>query len=232
MPHLWYLTPAAVLFPLMAFLGLVRTRRPALPLLILWISIPILMMLALAIFNLKAPNSRYAFLSFAPYLFFIAVGVHSIKNRALKVSVFGLLLVYLGCSDYQYLTSSRYWRPDVRSAGELINREAGPDDVVVVYALKYIHFYLSPDIELLKPTAQVFSDEGTMEHWLRRNTAGAERVWIVQIRGWWVDRADRFPDVCRRLMTQQDEWHFPSAPVYVFATPDDWGGREAGYRAP
>jgi uncharacterized membrane protein len=222
-PHLWYLLPAGVLFALTATRGLFHTRRSDLPLLLLWVSVPILIMVALAVFNLKAPNSRYAFLSFAPYLFLIATGVHSMTNRVLKIFVLGLLLLYLGYSDYQYFTDSRYWRPDVRAAGELISREAGPDDVVVVYALKYLHYYLPDDINLVKPTAKEFSDEDTMERWLRRNTAGAERVWIVQLRGWWVDREDRFPHVCRRLMTQQGAWRFPSLPVYLYETPEDWG---------
>jgi hypothetical protein len=231
-PHLWYLVPAAVLFGLMTLRGLLRARRPALPLLILWISIPILMMLALAVFNLKAPNSRYAFLAFAPYLFLLGVGVHSIANRPLRIAVLALLLVFLGYSDYQYFTNSRFWRADVRSAAEFISREAEPKDIVVIYALKYMHFYLPRDIELVKPTAKVFSDENTMEQWLRRNTAGAGRVWVVQVRGWWVDREDRFTPVCRKLLTQKGEWRFPSVPVYLFATPSDWGPEEGIPRSP
>jgi len=222
-PHLWYLLPAAALFGAVALRGLLRTRRQARLLLFLWLAVPVLMMLALSVFNLKAPNSRYAFLAYAPYLFVIAVGVHSIKSRVLKASVLALLLMYMGYSDYRYFTDPSYRRPDVKSAGELISRRLQPDDAVVAYAQKYIRFYLPPDINLLKPPDRFFSSEETMEGWLRRNTAGAKRVWIVPLRGWWVDREDRFPDVCRKLLIQQGEWHFTSLPIYLFETPEGWG---------
>jgi 4-amino-4-deoxy-L-arabinose transferase-like glycosyltransferase len=222
-PHLWYLLPAAVLFGAVTIRGLLRIGRPVRLVLLLWLAVPVLMMLALSVFNLKAPNSRYAFLAFAPYLFVVAAGVHSIKHRALKASVLALLLFYMGCSDYRYFTDSRYRSPDVKSAGELISRRLRPDDVVVAYAQKYIRFYLPRDINLLKPPDRFFSGEDAMEDWLRRNTADAERVWIVPLRGWWVDRENRFPDVCRRLLIQQGEWRFTSLPIYLFETPEDWG---------
>jgi uncharacterized membrane protein len=226
-PHLWYLLPAGALFALLALRGLLRIRRSSLLLVTLWAAIPLLLMMALSSLNLKAPNTRYATLSFAPYLLLLAAGVHSISSRYLKTVLFAVALLYFGCSDYQYLTDQRYWRPDVRGAAELINREAGPDDVVVIYTMEYLRYYLSPQVSMVKPTGRVFSDETTMEQWLRRNTAHKNRVWIVQLQGWWVDRDDRFLQVCRSLMTQQRQWHFARLPVYLFSTPQGWGSQDA-----
>jgi len=220
-PHLWYLVPAGLLFAWLFLRGLARVPREHLRLLLLWTAVPVLSMAALSILNLKAPNSRYAFLAMAPYAMILSAGLAAHGRKIVEVLALACTFGLMGFSDYQYFTDSRYWKPDTRAAAGLVLREARPGDAVVVYALDFpVRFYLRGRLEYAKPTRKVFESERSMEEWLEKNTSGAARVWIVQCQAWWVDREDRFVELCRKLMVPRGEWRFAKAPVYLFEKPE------------
>jgi uncharacterized membrane protein len=235
-PHLWLLIPAAAIFATAALRGLARAPASRRLLLLLWIAVPVLMMASVSALNLKAPNSRYAFLALAPYVFVLAAGVTSFGSRAGRALMLAAILVLMGVADYNYFTDRRYWRPDARSAAHLLLKESRPGDAVVVYALDLtLRYYIGDEaygqvpakpIKVVKPRHGVFVDEPTMEAWLAKNTAGARRVWVVQCMGWWVDPEDRFVGLCRQIMIPEGQWHFTKVPVYLFEkrTPPGDGG--------
>ena len=227
-PHLWYLLPLAALFTFAAWYGFRRAAASVRALLLPWLALPILLMAALSLLNLKAPNSRYAFLSFAPYLVLLAIGASSIRGRMPRAAVLAAIVLCSACSDYRYFTDREYWRPDARAAGRLLSREAGRDDAVVVYALDYpLRYYVPDSLSLLLPGGRAFADERASGAWLRANTGGSRRVWIVQCQSWWVDRNDRFLRVCRDSMSLERQWAFTRLPVYLF---EKHGGPAAGAR--
>jgi hypothetical protein len=197
--------------------GLAYTSKEERWLLFVWFAVPLTLMAALSELNLKAPNSRYAFLSFTPFLFLIAIGASSIRRRAFKVFVLAAVFGIMAFSDYQYFTDQRYWRPDTRSAGKLVLDEMRPGDALVVYTLDFpVRYYTKYKVDILKPPGRIFKNRDTMATWLVENTAGADRVWVVQCMAWWVDREDRFVDLCRERMTIAGEWKFNKVPVYLF----------------
>ena len=220
-PHMWYIIPAAALFAIMALRGLLRAPASSRTLLVLWIAAPVFLMVAISVLNLKAPNSRYAFLALPPYVLLLSAGITSTRGGPLKGMLLAALLGFMGLADYNYFTDRRYWRPDARSAGELLLREVKPDDAVVVYALDVpVRYYLlRGEIGIVKPARKTFEDEATMEAWLGQNTEGKRRVWIVQCMGWWVDREDKLVRLCRDRMTLEGEWRFTKVPVYLFSKP-------------
>jgi len=226
-PYLWYLVPAAALFALTALYGFRRAGASIRSLLWPWLSLPILLMAGLSVLNLKAPNSRYAFLSFTPYLALLAIGVSSIRTRTLRVLVLAAIVLYSALSNYQYFTNREHWPTDARSAGGLLTREAGPGDAVVVYALDYPLLYYVPDsMSFRRPGSNAFTDDRTIGAWLRANTGGKRRVWIVQCQSWWIDPDDRFLQVCRDSMALEQEWRYTKLPVYLFVKKT--GGPAAG----
>ena len=221
-PDLWYLIPAAALFALTAFYGFRRAGASVRSLLLPWLALPILLMAGLSVLNLKAPNSRYAFLSFAPYLTLLAIGVSSIRTRTLQVLVLAAIVLYSALSDYRYFTDREQWPTDARAAGRLLTRDAGPDDAVVVYALDYpLRYYVPDSMSFGLPGPSAFTNERATGAWLRANTGGKRRVWIVQCQSWWIDRDDRFLRVCRDTMTLEREWRFTKLPVYLFVKKTD-----------
>jgi uncharacterized membrane protein len=221
MPYLWHLLPAAALFALTALHGLRKAGASVRSLLLPWLTLPILLMAGLSALNLKAPNSRYAFLSFAPYLMLLAIGVSSIRARSLRILILCAIVLYSAGSIYRYFTDRDYWRPDARAAGRLLTREVGPGDAVVAYVLDYpLRFYIPDSMNLLLPGRSAFSDERAASAWLRANTGDKKRVWIVQIHSWWIDRDDRFLQGCRNTMTLEKRWRFTRLPVYLFVKDD------------
>lgn len=231
-PHLWYLIPAGILFGLTTLLGLRRADRSALPVIAIWLVIPVILMAALSMLNLKAPNARYAFLAFAPYLLLIAVGVISIGNRVLRTGLLAALLLFSLYSDYNYFTNPRYWRPDARAAGELLTRHVRPDDAVIFYAMDYPKYYVRTEINNLKLTRKYLAGEQAMELWLRSNTENKNRIWVVQCFGWWIDEDDRFLHLCQRTMIPAGEWQFKWLPVYLFVKPSDWESQDGRVEPP
>jgi hypothetical protein len=141
-----------------------------------------------------------------------------------------LAAIVLGSAyaDYRYFTDPECWRPDARAAGRLLTREAGPGDAVVVYALDYpLRYYVPDSMDFRVPGQSAFTDERATDAWLRANTGGKRRVWIVQCQSWWIDRDDRLLQVCRNTMTLERRWRFTRLPVYLFVKVD---GPVAGMR--
>ncbi len=224
-PHLWYLAPAGLLFAALAFHGLRRADRRARALLALWVSLPVLLMAGLSMLNLKAPNSRYAILALAPYLILLALGVAAVRHPVLRWTSLAAVLGLMLFADVQYFTDTRYWRPDARGAGELLNHEAAPGDAVIVYVLdEPVRYYVRESVTLVRPRTEDFTRAGALERWLDETARGRRRVWIVQSQSWWVDRDDRFLRLCRRTMTQEKEWRFTRMPVYRFIAAPRPGG--------
>ena len=227
-PYLWYLIPAAMLFALIAFQGARRAAGSVRSLLLLWLALPMLLMAGLSVLNLKAPNSRYAILSFAPYLVLLAIGVSSIPRWTLRILALATIVLLSVWSGYRYFTDRDYWRPAARAAGRLLTREVGPGDAVVVYTLDYpLTYYVPGSMSFRLPDLSAFTDARATGAWLRANTDGKRRVWIVQCESWWLDRDDRFLRVCRDSMTLEREWRFAQLPVYRFVKRD---GLVAGVR--
>lgn len=217
MPHLWFLVPAGLLFAFVAYQGVRRASRALQWVLLPWVAVPVLMMAAAAMFNLKAPNPRYAYLAFVPYMAYLAIGVTSLRNNALKGLVGAALLSCVVFSDYGYFTNPRCWKPDARSAGQLLTREVGPDDAVVCYTLQDpVRYYVPDTMVLLQPAQKDFADRSTVTKWLEANTKGKRRVWVVQYHGWWADPENHFVRACRETMTLDQEWPFPRVPVDLF----------------
>ncbi len=216
-PHLWYLVPAGLLFFLVACRGFQKAGRSVHRVLLPWLVVPLLSMAVASMLNLKPPNPRYAYLAFAPYVLYLAIGVGSTRSRALRIGVLGSVLLCMAGSDHQYFTNPRYWKPDARAAGQLLTREVRPDDAVVVYTLDApLRYYVPATMVFLSPDTKDFASEAAAVSWLERNTGGRKRVWVAQYHGWWADREDRFVQACGKVMTLEEKWDFPRAPVYCF----------------
>jgi hypothetical protein len=178
-------------------------------------------MAGLSLLNLKASNSRYAFLAFAPYLILLAIGVSSIRRRMLRILTLAAIVLFSLGSVHQYFTNRGYWRPDARAAGQLLTREARPGDAVVVYALDYpLRYYVPDSMRFMQPGQSAFADDRAVGAWLRANTGDRRRVWIVQCQSWWIDRDDRLLKGCLETMTLEKRWRFTRLPVYLFVRMD------------
>lgn len=229
-PHLPYLIPALALFGLTALWGVRVARRSPrrFRILLLWLAIPILLMAVLSLLNLKASNPRYAILAFAPYLLLIGIGVASIRNKIPRTILLALLLLISAYADYRYFTNPRYWRPDSRSIGNVLNQEARPGDVLISCGVpEPMEYYAPGELAVLqRPMNVQFGKPETAERWLRRSTSGKERLWYVKINGWWADPQKRLLHACQEFMIPRGEWQFNQAPLHLFDVPPQWRSSE------
>jgi uncharacterized membrane protein len=225
-PFLPYLVPAMVLFVATAVWGMVAIRRSRRSFLILiaWLMIPIVLMVALSLLNLKAPNSRYATLAFAPYLLFAAAGVAAIRYKYPRWVVLGVLLFCCAHADYNYFTNPRYWRPDARAVGRVLDQHSRESDALVACGVtEPVEFYAPDNLALFyRPKLGSFFELNAAEQWLRRTTAGRQRLWYVKIDSWWGDPGNRLLRACQHFMLPRGEWQFEKAPLYLFEVPAEW----------
>jgi uncharacterized membrane protein len=216
LPHLAYLLPALVLVVGLLLRGWRTSSRESRAVLVPWLVLPIVAMAAFSIVNFKAANSRYAFLSFAPFLLMLAGGVASLGAPARR-AVLLVLLALFACADFEYFTNPYYWKPDVRGAGRLIAHEARHGDAVVVYALaEPLRFYVPDSIAFAMPSGEAFASDSGAAGWLFANAPANRRLWIVQCNAWWMDRTDRFRRVASGLRHEEARWPFVKLPVFRY----------------
>lgn len=233
-PFLPFLIPALLLFVAVTLYGLrtmarrspqglMRSRHDVLVLL-LWLCVPLILMVAMSMANLKAPNPRYAIISFAPYLMLLGLGLAAMRPAWLRATVTSLLLLISIHSIYHYFTNSYYWRPDGRAVGALLDRESTPSDVVVscgvpepleLYAPN--HLFVFP-----RPSRGTFAVPEVLAGWLQAATVGKERLWYVKIDSWWGDPAHRMLRGCQEFLIPDGDWQFEKAEVHRFVVPPAW----------
>ena len=216
-PHLPYLVPIAMLVTLLLVRGWRRADGPRRTVLLPWLVIPVIAMALFSLINLKAANSRYAFLGFAPFLLFLALGITSFAHRAARGLALAAVLAVFAWSDVQYFTNHAYWKPDARAAGALLVREARAGDAVIVYALDFpLRFYTPDSLAFLLPSGEAFASDSGAALWLAANVQPAQRIWILECNAWWMDRPDRFRRVCDRVRVREASWPLDKLPVYRY----------------
>jgi uncharacterized membrane protein len=225
LPHLPYLLVGMAAFVGVAAAGVwsLRRDRERQAVILAWLALPLLLVALFSSLNLKAPNPRYAAFAFAPWVLLLGSGVTGLAGaarrgaRTLAVIAAVALAAVSVRSDVEYFTNPRYWRPDARSAGELLRRDGRLGDGAVVYSLTYpVNYYVAGAVPLLKPLTRDFANRESMEAFLDTFLQSHDRVWVVQCQGWWLDRDDRFVDVCRERLRLVERWEFPGVPVYLF----------------
>jgi uncharacterized membrane protein len=216
-PHLAYLVPIALLVALLLGRGWRRADGARRTVLLPWLVLPVLTMALVSLVNLKAANSRYAFLGFAPFLLFLALGITSFAHRAARAATLVAVLSVFAWSDAEYFTNHAYWKPDARATGALLVREARAGDALVVYALDFpLRFYTPDSLAFLMPSGEAFASDSGAARWIADHVRPSQRIWIVQCNGWWMDRGDRFLRVCDAVRSRERTWHFDKLPVYRF----------------
>jgi len=224
-PHLPYLIPMMALFLGTAAYGAwsLRHRRSTVILFGIWLLVPLMLMGAFALFNLKAPNPRYALASFVPYLMLLGLGAASLRWRASRAAVLALLLFISARADYEYFTNPRYWRPDGRSVGALLTAEHRSGDVVFSCGVPEPLEYYAPSALPIVPRPAPFSfgRAGKARAWAAETASGYERVWYVKINSFWGDLEFRLLHACEELLIADGRWEFEKSLVARFVVPPD-----------
>lgn len=232
-PHLAVIAVAGLVFGALGLVGFVRARqRPELAgFLSLWVALPILAAAFFAIVNLKVYNVRYPSAGFLPWVFFLALGVSELR-RAFRVIALVAVVALSWLSIYGMRTDTRFWRPDARAGAELILREGRPGDRIVVYTItepfEYYYAWIGAGPSERKGiTSWHLEKPERFDKWFRDVTFGADRVWLVRYRSWYIDRGDRVKKALDAKLQHVGSWSFVDLPVDLYEIPPPEAGGAA-----
>ena len=193
-----------------------RSQQDAGMFLILWVGVPILGVFGIAKLLNVFYDVRYVAMVLPAYVLVLAAGIARFRRLGVQLLLLGAVLTVHGVALANYYTNPRYAREDTRSAGQFLETAVGPHDIVlVVGTVSSLPHYYKGTLPLTNLSSLDGADQPLTER-LRKVSANHDRLWLVQIRPWQVDRAGRVKtglDGAYRLVEQK---HFPGVDVYGY----------------
>ncbi|MFO7653129.1 MAG: glycosyltransferase family 39 protein [Candidatus Krumholzibacteriia bacterium] len=161
---------------------------------LLWILVPLVAAVLLAMRNVKPFNPRYVAVVLPFVLLLVGHGLRSLPRRMALVWTAALVvLVTVSLAQYQF--ADRYAKEDVRAALDHVASSSAPDDPVlapvVTGVVRYYHEGAGEVIGTFE-TPQLGSDE-TARALVRDKLAGYDSAWVLLARTWYHDPDDRLP---------------------------------------
>jgi mannosyltransferase len=192
-------------------------RRPDSGLfLLLWITVPTIGAFAIAALLNIYFDVRYVAMIFPAYIFVLAAGIAASGQRGVQALFFGAVLMVQAVALANYYFDPRYTREDTRAAARYLESVAGPNDLVLIVgtASSLPHYYRGTlplvDVRDL-PTAA-----GPLKQSLAKLAANHQRVWLVQIRPWQVDRPGTIKEAFDATFHGGESQHFSGVEIYSY----------------
>ncbi len=217
-PYAPMLVTLGLLYGGLLLSGLIATHRQgdSWILLGLWMSIPILGVFGIATLLNIYYDVRYVATAFPAYILLLAAGIIGLKKRAVQMLLLGAVLTVHGVALANYYFEPRYAREDTRAAADYLETAAGPRDVFLIVGTESSlpHYYKGNlplvDFRTLQPAEQPLKEK------LRKLSTNHDRIWLVQIRPWQVDRSGTIKaelDSTYQIVEQQ---HFSGIDIYSY----------------
>jgi len=167
--------------------------------LLVWIALPVLAVVVLAVRNVKPFNPRYLAVAWPWILLLTAQGLAGISRRRggwLLAAALSALFLWSTC---QYHFATRYHKADMRAAGGWVAAHAVADEPIIcpgtAQTLRY--YYKGPATVLDHFNEPILWTKENVRAYLARKLAGAETCQIVLARSWFADPRGHFPVVLR-----------------------------------
>ena len=176
---------------LVAGLRALRRRRDSGVLLALWVIVPVLGVFGIAKLLNVYYVVRYVAIAFPAYVMILACGIASFRRAGVQFMLVGAVLAVHGAALANYYFNPRYAREDTRAAAQFLTSRAQSQDLILVVGTvsSLPHYYKgsAPLVPLRMPEGPRRSPEEQ----LAELSAGHNRLWLVQIRPWQVDRGGK-----------------------------------------
>jgi uncharacterized membrane protein len=95
---------------------------------------PLVFVILGSIFTSHPFNVRYAIISFAPYIVFLAMGVQSLKVKWVPTVILTILLGISALSLSNYFFNEQFHRDNTRAAGQFLSAHAQTNDLIICNA--------------------------------------------------------------------------------------------------
>lgn len=201
---------------LAGLINLCRNSNTA-PLLVLWMSVPILGALAVSFFTDLAYNVRYASMVLPVFIMIISQGILSFRKTMFQVALLLLVLVVNAISLTNYYLDPHYAREDARSAAKYLESAAQPGDVILVVGSPTALRYYYRGTQRLVSSGRLFNkDSPEAIQKLRAVIRGNNHVWLVAIRPWQTDPKGRAKATLDQTSTATELKQFPGVAIYCY----------------
>jgi uncharacterized membrane protein len=194
-------------------------RREAKLFILLWLVVPILGIFGIARLLNLFYDTRYVAMAVPAYFLWLAAGIAGFRRVGVQIVLFGAVLVVHGTALANYYFDPRYAREDTRGAAQYLEAAAGPQDLFLVVGTvsSLPHYYKGNlpliDFKSIQSVGQPLKEE------LRNLTGNLNRIWLVQIRPWQVDRAGVVKRELDNTCNLVESRHFPGVDVYTYQVP-------------
>ena len=223
LPFAWYFMVFGATYAWLLFRGFLQVRRRPRGAMFFatWLLVPLVVVSALSILNVKVFNARYLSVAFPAYVIVIAAGINT-GNRGLRAAFLALVIFASGISLYGYYTNPRYWKPDARTAARYVETHTLPTDIVRVYSIPepFLYYYHGPPAAERLPW-NLFQPGQNLDDFLDTLARMSRRLWLIDYRAWYQDPGETLPRRLSEQWTLLEKREFVGIVVYLYATPSD-----------
>jgi mannosyltransferase len=172
--------------------------------LLLWILVPVVVLVALALRNVKPWNPRYVSVVLPMVLLLAARGLVRLPRAvgAIGATVLLALTVWtLGTGR----ADPRYAKEDIREAARVVAASAAPGDAVMVPVVTGVfEYYDRGHLPMVGGYAKpALASASAADAWCAATLAGHDRVWVVLARDWYFDPRGELEPALSRLGTMR-----------------------------
>ncbi len=180
----------AVIIPLLWILRSLRGQRWFL---VVWVAVPLVVLLLLAVRNVKPWNPRYVATALPWLLVLVAAGLVRLPGK-FKFGTAGLLVGLTLFALGNYYWAPRYAKADLRSAAAFLTKEnvAGEPIVVPVVTEVLSYYYHGPGALIDSHHVTPLDGSEAAHQFMADRLSGTPAVWLVLAREWDFDSAGYF----------------------------------------
>jgi 4-amino-4-deoxy-L-arabinose transferase-like glycosyltransferase len=199
-----------------ALLATYRWPQPAI-LLLLWLGIPVLGAFSIAKLLDIFYDVRYVAMAFPAYILLLTLGIGRFRKRSAQLLLVSAVLSVHGASLANYYFDTRYAREDTRSAAKYLESSTEPQDFVLVLGtVSSLRHYYKGNLPVVSFNQFGGGDRPLSELFTALSTS-YDRLWLVQIRPWQVDRAGKVKAALDRAYPLVEQQSFPGVGVFAYA---------------
>jgi mannosyltransferase len=221
LPYAPYLVVLSVLYASLLVSGFfaLEGQRESRMLLILWMAVPVLGVFALAKLFDVFYDVRYVAMALPAYLLLLSAGIARFRRGWVQLAFMSAVLAVHCTALANYYFEPKYAREDTRSAARFLESAAGSQDVaLVVGTVSSLPHYYRGTLSIVDFRTLAEANESVTER-LEKVTANHDRLWLVQIRPWQVDRTGRVKAALDKSYEIIERHHFPGVDVHAYEIP-------------
>lgn len=217
--HASTLAPGGLALAVGGVLGVRRLlERGRLPLVLIVVGVPLLLVIVLAVREVKTFHPRYLMVTFPFVLAMLVAGwQRGVVGRAAGILALALALMALGNLYFD----PAYGKEDSRAAARLIREQEQPgDSVVVIYSFRPFRHYFSDTADgharLFHVHKRFLQTDEQMRAHVADAAEGSRRVWLVLSRWWDVAPESRIRAAFERSLHEVRRWSVPGIKITLY----------------